>query len=199
VAEGRSGSVEAIGATTYFMRFAPPLLRTRTVGRCPRRTILPTGRRREMRRQEAGAAVGMLLDQTGCASCATIRESPAGERRPLRLEELKWMVDHVTHKDAGGVARAGVDHDVPRGVPGRTFEPQPVLEWRNRRRPAPIARFAPNRPARCPQRRGGAVCVFAVLVHLLPMRELAAGPSRIARWGKSGPQRPFSSRVFQPT
>src|SRR6266851_2364586 len=95
------------------------------------RTALPDDpahrRRRKMRGQQAGTALGMFLDQ---ARPCLARQIPigAGERRPLRLQQLEGVVHNVAHKNARVVARAGTDHDIARRVTGSGLKPQPVLE-----------------------------------------------------------------------
>jgi len=89
-----------------------------------------------------------------------------------------------------------MDHDIARVWPGALSNPQPVLER--------VVIIDQHRSSGAHDRQHAVLegepmgRVFAVPMHALPMRKLAAGHD-VARIGKVGTQRPFSSRVFQPT
>ena len=85
------------------------------------------GWRREMRGEQPGGMLGMLLDQS-CAGLARQLAVSAGKGRPFRLGQLELVMQYVAEEDGAVSARAGVDYHVARGVPGCAFEPQPVFE-----------------------------------------------------------------------
>src|ERR1700730_4551188 len=146
--------------------------------------------RGEMRRQQTGAARSMFLDQP-CPRLARQFRIGAGERRPFRLQELQRMVDHIAHENTRLVARAGMDHDIARRVAGRALKPQPVLER--------VVIVDQHRLSGAHDRQHAVLesepmgRVFAVPMHPLPMRKLAAGHD-VARIGKGRGPAP----VFEP-
>src|SRR5580700_3686218 len=104
----------------------PSFAKIETVG-WPVTTDLPCRRRREMRRQDQRAAIGVFLDEPGAADARALRVG-ACHRRPFRLQALQRVVQNVADEHAAIGARFGVDYDIARGMAGISLEPQPVVE-----------------------------------------------------------------------
>src|SRR5262245_51177838 len=90
------------------------------------------------------------------------------------------MMDHITHKDGGRVARAGMDHDITRGMAGGAFEPEPIFKGvvvvNQFRLPSAYHRQHAVLKSATVRR------VFAALVYPLPVGEFAAGHDVAGIW-----------------